>query len=255
MMEKPETGSGPDDETSMDLVQQAEQRALAGQVALDLMHEIRGPLEALGYLTYLAAAEATDGEKVRKYMGVAEEEVSRMGAIARQALGFARVARATEPVDLVHLAETALRVHRRTIEGKRIQLNRQMPEELVMEAQHGPLLQVLSNLIVNALEAMPEAGSLSLRLRKRKNEVILMVADNGHGIAEEHLARIGERHFTTKGAGGNGLGLAISKKIVEEHHGRMRVRSSVRPGRAGTVFRVSLPAAAEAARTVEARAS
>ena len=241
MTEIEDTGSETNPEGSIDLVQQAEQRAMAGRLALELMHEIRGPLEALGYLTYLAAAEAADEAKVRKYMDVAEEEVARMSEISRQTLGLARVAAEAEPVDLVKLADTALRLHRRTIEGKQIQLTRKLPSELVVEAQHGPLLQVLSNLIVNALEAMPEAGALAIRLRKRKDEVDLIVADNGHGIADEHLPRVGERFFTTKGQAGNGLGLAISKKIVDDHRGRMRVRSSVRPGRTGTVFKVSLP--------------
>ena len=85
-------------------------------------------------------------------------------------------------------------------------------------------------------------GTLAVRVRKRQHAVDLIVADNGHGIAEQHLQQVGERHFTTKGTAGNGLGLAISKRIVNEHRGSMRVRSSTRPGRSGTVFKVSLPA-------------
>ena len=225
------------------------QQALAGELALEQMHEIRNALEALGYLTYLAAHEAADHAKVRKYMGMAEEEVVRMGAITSQTLGVARLAATVTPVNLVDLAKTALQLHQRKIERKRIDLRQRLPEEeLVMEAQHGPLLQVLSNLIVNALEAMPEAGSLSVRLRKRKHGIDLIVADNGHGIEEQHLARLGERYFTTKGTAGNGLGLAISKRIVDDHRGTMRVRSSVRPGRTGTVFKVSLPTAETVAR-------
>lgn len=235
--EAAETGG----ESSVELVQQTEQRALAGELALELMHEMRDPLETLGYLTYLTAQEAKDAEKVLKYMRIAEEELARMTTIARQTLGLAKTATQATPVDLVELAETALRIHRRTIEGKRIQLNRKLPQALVVEAQHGPLLQVLSNLIVNAIEAMGEAGALSVRVRKRKDVVELLVADNGHGIAEEHLQRLGERYFTTKGDAGNGLGLTISKRIVEQHRGRLRVRSSTRPGRMGTVFKVSLP--------------
>ena len=242
MTDTRETGSDTTDETSMDLVQQAEQRAMAGQLALEMIHEIRGPLEALSYLTYLAAAEAADEAKVRKYMGVAEEQVARMSAISRQTLGTARVALEAGQVDLVQLAETALLVHRSRIERKRIHLKRRLPKELVVQAQHGPLLQVLSNLIANALDAMPEAGALSIRIRKQRGLVDVIVADNGHGIAGHHLERLGERYFTTKGRAGNGLGLAISKRIVEEHRGRMQVRSSVRPGRTGTVFKVSLPA-------------
>ena len=245
MTERHDTERKVEADGSIDLVQQTEQRALAGELALEMLHEIRNPLETLGYLIYLAAEEAGSDEKVRKYMGVAEQEMARMRGIARKTLGVAQVSVAAAPVDLVELAETALQVHRRTIEGKRIALRCELPRDVVIvDAQHGPLLQVLSNLIVNALEAMPDAGALSVRVRKRGDEVDLSVADNGHGIEEQHLARIGERYFTTKGKAGNGLGLAISKKIVAEHRGRMRVRSSVRPGRTGTVFKVSLPAVA-----------
>lgn len=239
---------GTEAESSVELVQRAEQQATAGELALELMHEVKNPIETLGYLTYLAAHEADDAESVRKYMRIAEEELARVGAVVRQTLSLARSSAPAAPVDLVELAETALRLHRRTIEGKRVQLTRTLPEKLMLEAQHGPLLQVLSNLIVNALEAMGEAGALSVRVRKRNDEVELIVADNGHGIAQEHLERLGERYFTTKGEAGNGLGLTISKKIVEQHRGRLRVRSSTRPGRSGTVFKVSLPVGEKSSR-------
>ena len=163
MTETRQTGSkatGAEAERAMELQQQTEQRAMAGELALELMHEIRDPLETLGYLTYLTAGEADDVEKVQQYMRMAEEELARMGGVVRQTLGLARTAAEAAPIDLVQLAESALRIHRRTIEGKRIQLKRTLPEELVVEGKHGPLLQVLSNLILNALEAMGEAGDV-----------------------------------------------------------------------------------------------
>ena len=220
----------------------ADQRATAGLLALELLHEIRNPLELLGYLTYLAAAEAHDADKVREHMRLAEEQVGTISRIAKHTLGFARDSRAVCPVDFVDLAASALRIHQRTMEAKGIHLVKDVPDELVADGQGGRLLQALSNFILNAIEALPENGTLSLRVRRRQGTIHVVVADNGHGIQEEHLRRVGEPFFTTKKESGNGLGLALSKRIVEEHCGTMRIRSSVRPGRSGTVLRVSLPA-------------
>ncbi len=109
------------------------------------------------------------------------------------------------------------------------------------EGYTGEMLQVVSNLIVNALDALPEDGVLYLRLRKRRGQVEFVIADNGHGIPPDHGDTIFQPFFTTKGDGGTGLGLALSKRIIERHNGRIRVRSSVRPGKSGTAFKISLP--------------
>jgi signal transduction histidine kinase len=103
----------------------------------------------------------------------------------------------------------------------------------------GELLQVLSNLLSNSIDAPPLNGRLTIRVRKIKREVHLMVADDGHGIPETIRQRIFHPFFTTKKEHGTGLGLAISKSIVERHNGRIRARSSVRSGISGTAFRVS----------------
>lgn len=219
-----------------------DERAVAGQLALELMHEIRNPLEALGHLTYLALEEADDSEKVRKYMRLAEEQIHVLNRIASQTLGFARGGQSPTATNLVELAEAALRIHQRTIDSRKIHLVKKLPSDLLAEVHSGQLLQALSNLIVNALEALPDEGTLSLRLRRRGNSVHLVVADNGHGIDPAYLGRLGEPFFSTKGSAGNGLGLALSKRIIEDHNGRMQIRSSVRPGRNGTVFKISLPA-------------
>ena len=86
-------------------------------------------------------------------------------------------------------------------------------------------------------------GKLSIRFSKQQGHIHLLVADNGPGIAAEHQARIFERFFTTKGeAGGNGMGLALSKRIVEEHNGKLSFRTAVREGRSGTAFKICFPA-------------
>ncbi len=222
-------------------LQKAEERATAGQLALEVMHELRGPLEALGHLTYLALEEADDPAKVRNYLSRAEEQIATLNQIASRTLSFVRSSQTPRLIDLVGVAEAALRIHQRTIEAKRVRLVKELPENLVAKVHIGEILQVVSNVIVNALDALPPEGTLCLRLRERYGQIEFVIADNGHGIPKEHAAEIFQPFFTTKQERGIGLGLALSKNIVERHRGKIRVRSSVRPGRSGTIFKISLP--------------
>lgn len=218
-----------------------DQRVAAGQLALEMMHEIRNPLEALGHLTFLTLEERHNPDQVEKYMLLAKEQMRTLNRIAGQTLGFARVSEQPKPVDLVGLAEAALRIHQRTVTAKRIHLVKELPTGLIAEVRSGQILQVLSNLIANALYALPKEGKLSFRLRRRKDRIDLTIADNGHGIRTEHLSRIFEPFFSTKEEAGNGLGLPLSRRIIEDHGGTIRMRSSVQAHRAGTCFRISLP--------------
>jgi signal transduction histidine kinase len=223
-------------------LQKSEERATAGQLALEVMHEVRNPLEALGHLVYLAMEEAENPAKVRDYLRRAEEQIATLNRIAGQTLGFARTSHTPQLSDVVNVAEAALRIHQRAIEAKRVHLVKELPEKLVAEVYTGELLQVVSNVIVNALDALPPTGTLRMRLRKRHGEIQLVIADNGHGIPKEQSSIIFQPFFTTKENRGTGLGLALSRNIVERHKGRISMRSSVRPGKSGTVFKISIPA-------------
>lgn len=225
-------------------LQRAEERATAGQLALEMMHEVKNPLEALGHLTYLASEEASDPEKVREYMRLAEEQMTTLGRIVGQTLGFARSSQTPKSISLVALAEAALRIHQRTIDARKVHLVKDLPQDLVAEVHRGEMLQVISNLLVNALDALPREGVVCIRLRKRQDEIHFVIADNGHGIPAEHVGEIFQPFFTTKADRGTGLGLALSKRIIEHHHGRISMRSSVRQGKSGTIFKISLPAKA-----------
>ena len=219
----------------------SEQRSNAGQLALELMHEIRNPLEALGHLVFLAGEHANDPDLVRRYMHWAEEQMVLLGGIVNQTLDFAKPSLARQAIDLGVLAEAALRIHQKKIADKNVRLVKRLASEVMTEGHRGELLQVISNLLVNALDALPTAGTLHLRLRKGVGEVHFLIADNGHGIPAEHLDSIFQAFFTTKQERGTGLGLALSKKIIEQHRGTIRVRSSIREGRNGTAFKISLP--------------
>ena len=219
----------------------AEQRAVAGRLALEVMHEIKNPLEALGHLTYLALLDADDPAKVRTYLLQAEEQMKNLSHVAKQTLGFSQRSDKPRSIDLITVAEAAIRIHQRVIEEKRIHLVKDLREGAMAEVFTGEILQVVSNLIVNALDALPVEGILRLRVRKRAGAIHFVIADNGHGIATQHMEALFQPFFTTKTDKGTGLGLALSKRIIERHNGRIRVRSSVRPGKSGTAFKITLP--------------
>ena len=221
-------------------LRKAEERALAGQFALEVMHEIRNPLEAVGYLIHLANLE-DDPEVIHEHLHQANEQMATVYQIASQTLGFARMVPTLQEVDLIELAEAALRIHHRRITSQKIHLVRDFSKDTFAEIYSGEILQVVSNLLANALDALPEGGTISLRLRKRDSQVQLLVADNGHGMAPHHVARLFEPFFTTKDNRGTGLGLALSKKIIERHAGTISARSSALPRRNGTTFRITLP--------------
>jgi signal transduction histidine kinase len=231
----------------MEALKISEERRLAGQLALEVMHEVRNPLEALGYLVYLANQEAHNPEKVREYMSLADEQIRTVSRIAGQTLGFAKVSDSPSPVELVTVAESALRIHRQQLKAKSVRLIKDFRGDAVAPVHQGEMLQVISNLIVNAVDALPDNGILCVRLKKVRSEVQLTIADNGCGIPREHFAKIFHPFFTTKKERGTGLGLALAKRIIDRHRGTIRVRSSVVSGKSGTIFRISLPVEAEQA--------
>lgn len=234
----------PDLANILEALRLSEERATAGLLALEIMHEIRNPLEALSNLTYLTSIEADNPQEVREYMRLCQEQTLILTEISRQTLGFARSSETMQSTPLLAIAEAALRIHQRTIDRKKVRLIKDLDPEATAPVHRGAILQVLSNLIVNAIDSLTEDGVLCVRLRKRHNEVMLTVSDNGLGISPEHSDKIFNPFFTTKQGTGNGLGLPLSKKIIDRHSGKIRMRSSILPTRRGTTFTISLPIAA-----------
>ncbi len=235
---------GPSNEQQWQRVQQelrvSQTLATAGQHSAAIMHEINNPLEAIVNLAYLVKDGAENPETVREYMTLMEEELASLVRVARQTLSFYKPSGTLQAFDFVPLAESALRLHGSKLSARKIQITKNLVGEAKVRAHAGEMLQVMSNVILNAIEALPMSGVLQVRVRKSAREVHVLIADNGHGIQDDALGRIFEPFVTYKESG-TGLGLSISKSIVESHRGRMVVRSSVRPGRTGTVFRISLP--------------
>ena len=222
-------------------MRESESRAVAGQFSAAIMHEINNPLESISNLAYLVEQEAGNPAKVREYIAILQGEVANVTRIARQTLSFYKPSDVRMPTDLAAVAESALRVHKHRIEAKQIHLVKDLANEVRVEVHPGEMLQVFSNLLGNALDALADHGILCLRIRRRNQQVHITIADDGQGIPEEILSTIFDPFFTTKKEKGTGLGLTLSKSIVEGHKGKIKVRSSTRPNRLGSAFRISLP--------------
>lgn len=221
----------------------AEQLALAGRFAGAVMHEVNGPLEALGNLVYLAKQDADNAEMVRHYLKIAEEQLGHVQSIARRTLSFYRYKSysATTSIDVIEVLDSALHMQGPQLLTKKIEICREHPESASLIANAGELMQVFTNLIANSIEALSEGGTLHVRVSRHGGHTHILIADNGRGISEEQRKRLFEPFATSNKEKGTGLGLWMSKRLVEKHRGRIRHRSSTTPGRNGTAFRVSIP--------------
>jgi signal transduction histidine kinase len=228
-------------------LRRSERLAIAGRFAGAVIHEVNNPLEALSNLVYLTKYEAHNPENVRRNMLVAETQLERLGEITRKTLSFYREQSEAKALDLVEIAESALRIHAHRLSAKSIELRKQLPDRLIVKATAGEILQVLSNFILNAIDALPESGAvLCVRVRTDQRRAYITISDNGHGIHPSVRKTLFEPYVTNK-ISGTGVGLWLSKRILEKHNGSIRFRSSHNPGQSGTTFRVALPLEIEAA--------
>src|ERR1700761_2101401 len=212
----------------------------AGRLAATVAHEINNPLEAVGNLIYLALNEPGLPPVSKGYLRMANEELRRVGHIVSQTLGFYRESSTAQPVDLSVLVNDVLALYQRKLDARQIRVTRNM-ESVMVEGVAGELRQVIANLLSNALDAMEPYGVLAIEVRPLNDQVRFAISDTGHGIATPLLDRIFEPFFTTKKDAGTGLGLWVSKGIVEKHQGRLDVMSSQKEEDHGTAFVMTLP--------------
>jgi PAS domain S-box-containing protein len=230
------------------LLRRTEKLAAAGRLAATVAHEINNPLEAVGNLLYLAMQEQGLPVASRRYLRMANEELRQVSHIVSQTLGFYRESNAAQPVDVCALVNDVLSLYQRKLDARQIRVVRSM-ESVTVEAIAGELRQVLANLLSNALDAMETNGVLAIEVRPQGDEVRVTISDTGHGIATPLLGHIFEPFFTTKKDVGTGLGLWVSKGIVEKHHGRLDVVSSQKDEDHGTAFVMTLPRRTEMLRS------
>jgi len=221
-------------------LQKAERLAELGTLASGMAHEIGTPMNViLGRAEYLFQRTADEGMK--KGLTTIITQVERITKVMNQLLAFAR-RRPVErrAVDLGEIVEDSLEMFQERIAHSSITVEKSIEVNLPsVHADRDQLIQVLINLIVNSLHAMPEGGRLRLSLTREGRHVCLGVSDTGHGMPEEICAKVFEPFFTTKDFGkGTGLGLTVVKGIIEDHGGTIEVESVVDKG---TTFWIRLP--------------
>ncbi len=212
-------------------------------------HEINNPLEAISGLICLLESAATLSDKDREYLAIIKGEVGRISEIAQQSLANYRQTLAPENVDVAEVIDSVLDLYEPRFRAKGIAVIREHQFRGNIRAHSRKIREVFANLFLNAIDAMNSLGRLRIRISEghewsapQRSGVRILVADNGHGIAPKHLNKIFEPSFTTKGERGNGIGLSVVRNMIRAHRGTIRVRSSVRAGRSGTIFSIFLPA-------------
>jgi len=234
-------------------VARAEKLAAVGRLAAGVVHEINNPLATIAACAESlekrikegAFSESPAAEDLREYLGLIRDEAFRCKTITNGLLDFSRL-RAGErvPVDMTEVIKATARLVTHQLRGEHIQIEVESLGNLpTVSGNIGQLQQAVVALATNAIDAMPDGGTLTLRARASGSRILIEVCDTGVGIAAENMTKIFDPFFTTKDVGrGTGLGLAVCYGILSEHGGRLDVRSSVG---VGTTFTITLPVASD----------
>jgi two-component system NtrC family sensor kinase len=225
----------------------SEKLASIGLLSAGVAHEINTPLTGISSYIQMLQKKLTDTHYAQ-ILGKVEAQTDRVARIIKNLLTFARSPSEAsfQRVDLKQSLEEILSLIDYKLKNMNIRLALELEPVPPLNAQGERLQQVFINIILNALDAMPQGGDLRIRLSLEDGAEVVRISDTGTGIKPEHRSRIFDPFFTTKGVGkGTGLGLSISYAIVKEHDGRIDVQSEV--GR-GSTFAITLPVGREGAR-------
>lgn len=226
----------------------SERLTLAGRLSATIAHEIRNPLDTVSNLVYLMEHEPGQGPATMQYLKMAGDELARITQITSQLLTFHREARAPVKVDLREVLDSVLTLFAPQLRQNHISVDQRFDTSVPVRGYPGELRQVFLNLVGNAIDAMPTGGKIILHVRESgtasdhtRMGVRVTVADSGTGIPAGVRKNLFAPFYTTKGEKGTGLGLWVSRGIIEKHEGTLRMTSALRPGRSGTAFSVFLP--------------
>jgi PAS domain S-box-containing protein len=227
-----------------------EKLAVAGRLAATIAHEIHNPLDSVSNLLYLMRTGVSE-EESRHFMDMAEQELARVTQISRAMLGLYRESKAPVQVDLKEMLLEILLLMERRFTDLDVTMHADLPNSVIVDAFPAELRQVFTNLITNAAEAaspggqvrvsiIPQAAGIGTDGLKQQAGATVIIADNGAGISESVRPHLFQPFFTTKGEYGTGLGLWVSRGIVNKHGGSIDLDSSTDNGSHGTIVSVFL---------------
>jgi PAS domain S-box-containing protein len=233
---------------SEEVLRRTEKLAVAGRLAASIAHEINNPLAAITNCLYLVQQEEMN-DVGRSYLEIAQKELDRVAQITVQTLRFHRQSSRPVSTQTGELIETVLALFESRIRRQNLNISRRFRATQPLFAYEGEVRQVIVNLLGNAIDATGSGGCISIRTANTTDwsssvpALSITVSDTGSGMTEETVAHLFEPFYSTKGITGTGLGLWVSKEIVDRHHGTIRVRSRrAAPGKSGrSTFRIVLP--------------
>ncbi|QOR66905.1 response regulator [Cytobacillus suaedae] len=210
-------------------ISQSEKLSVVGQLAAGIAHEIRNPLTSLRGFTQLVESTEADSTYIQIMLG----EIDRINSIVSELLLLSKPTegefREIEIAELLHSVVILMNTQA-TLQNIEIKYQNLVDEKhVIINGLENKLKQIFINLIKNAIEAMEAGGEININIKKEENTVILQFCDQGCGIPEEYLSKIGQPFFTTKETG-TGLGLMVCKSIMDNHHGKMSIQSELGVG-------------------------
>lgn len=218
----------------------SEKLAALGQLAAGIAHEIRNPLTSINILIHALTENLPSGNSHREDLKVIEEEIHRINQILDQFLRFAKPSPPfLEKIDIFTIFEETLHLLRPQIEKQRIVVEKEYQSLPIILMDREQMKQAILNLLLNAIQAMPGGGHLSLRGKNSEDGqwIHISIQDSGMGIPDEDMDKLFNPFFSTK-EGGMGLGLSIAHRVIDQHHGKIEVESL--PGE-GTLFTIWIP--------------
>ncbi|MFC1694427.1 ATP-binding protein [Candidatus Latescibacterota bacterium] len=226
---------------------QSEKMAALGRLAATLSHELRNPLAGLKGATQLLSKKTDKKDERIQYIHLILEEVERLGRIVEDLLHFARPRELQyELIDATKIIEDILVLNSQELLLRSIKIHKRLSKLPLIKADRDKFKQAIVNILLNAMDAMPEGGELIISSGLMRNEkegrdiTTFQFKDTGHGISDEILAHVFEPFFTTKPTG-VGLGLAVCKAIIEEHGGCISVSSNINNDSKGTMVTIEIP--------------
>lgn len=234
-------------------LRESEKLAAMGRVAGIIAHEINNPLAAITNIFYLLRNHPSLDGEARRCAEMAEQELQRVSHITRQTLSFYRESK--QPISMVvpELIDDVLGLQERALRTNRIELRKRYLSTPLVRGFPVELRQVFLNLVSNAIQAMPHGGVLGVKVREAtdvttdRRGVVVSIVDTGVGIRPEDARNLFQPFFSTKSTKGTGLGLWISKGIIQKYEGSITFRSWRSGEGCATCFRVFLPTSGNAA--------